>query len=48
MLEGWGPMMRSREPSPFWVWLTVGLMALGTAAYVTSYFMIEDFLAYFK
>jgi hypothetical protein len=30
------------------VWLTVGLMALGSAAYVTSYFMIEDFMAVFK
>jgi hypothetical protein len=41
-------MMRRRESSPFWVWLTIGLMALGGGAYVTSYFMIEDFMAVFK
>jgi hypothetical protein len=40
--------MRHRESSPFWVWLTIGLMAFGSAAYVTSYFMIEDFMAVFK
>jgi hypothetical protein len=30
------------------VWLTIGLMAVGSAAYVTSYFIIEDFMAAFK
>jgi hypothetical protein len=48
MAIGWGPMMRHRESSPFWVWLTIGLMAFGSAAYVTSYFMIEDFMALSK
>jgi hypothetical protein len=43
-----GATMRPREASPFWVWLTIGLMAFGSAAYVTSYFMIEDFMAVFK
>jgi hypothetical protein len=41
-------MMRPRESSPFWVWLTVGLTAVGSTAYVTTYFIIEDFLAYLK
>jgi len=40
--------MRPRESSPFWVWLTIGLMAGGSAAYVTSYFIIEDFMAVFN
>jgi len=40
--------MRPRESSPFWVWLTIGLMAGGSAAYVTSYFIIEDFVTIFK
>jgi hypothetical protein len=26
----------------FLVWLAIGLLAIGSAAYVTSYFMIED------
>jgi hypothetical protein len=26
----------------FLVWLTIGLLAIGSATYVTSYFMIED------
>jgi hypothetical protein len=48
---GWdwlGPTMRSSESPPLWVWLTIGLMAFGCAAYVTSYFMIEDFMAFLK
>jgi hypothetical protein len=45
---GEGSTMRPRESSPFWVWLTIGLMAGGSAAYVTSYFIIEDFMAVFK
>jgi hypothetical protein len=41
-------MMRPRESSPLWVWLTIGLMTVGSAVYVTSYFMIEDFVTFFK
>ena len=37
--------MRPRESSPFYVWLTIGLMSVGSAAYVISYFLIDDFLA---
>jgi hypothetical protein len=36
--------MRPRESSPFWVWLTIGLMTVGGATYVATYFMIEAFL----
>ncbi len=42
------PTMRPLESSPFWVWLTIGLMVFGGAAYVTSYFMIEDFMGFLK
>jgi hypothetical protein len=43
-----GPMMQPREGWPLWVWLTFGLMAVGTVAYLTGYFVIEDLLAFFK
>ena len=36
------------ESSPLYVWLTVGLMAIGSAAYLAGYFMIEDFIGFFK
>jgi hypothetical protein len=42
------PMMQPRESSPLWVWLTLVLIAVATAMYLTGYFMIEDLLAYFK
>jgi hypothetical protein len=34
--------MQPRETTPLWVWLTFGLMAVGTITYLTGYFMIED------
>lgn len=40
--------MRPRETSPLWVWLTIFLMALGGATYLTGYLLIEDFVEYFK
>jgi hypothetical protein len=40
--------MRPREMSPLWVWLTPGLMMVGTLMYLTGYIMIEDFLAYLE
>jgi hypothetical protein len=36
------------ESSPLYVWLTIGLMAIGSAAYITSYFMVEDLTTFFK
>jgi hypothetical protein len=41
-------MKQPRESSPLWVWLTLGLMTVGTLVYVTAYFMIEDLLAFLK
>ena len=40
--------MRPRESSPLWVWLTLGLMSLGTITYVAGYMMIEDLVAFFR
>jgi hypothetical protein len=40
--------MRNPELSPFYVWLTIGLMAIGSAAYMAGYFMIEDFTGLLK
>jgi hypothetical protein len=33
---------------PLSVWLTFGLIVAGTLAYVASYFLIEDVLAFLK
>ena len=33
--------MRPRESSPLWVWLTLGLMSLGTITYVTGYMVMR-------
>jgi hypothetical protein len=38
--------MQTRETTP--LWLTFGLMTIGTVVYLTGYFMIEDILAFFK
>ena len=40
--------MQPRESAPLWVGLTFALMIVGTVAYLTGYFMIEDFLAYLQ
>jgi hypothetical protein len=45
---GWGPTMQPRESAPLWVWLTFGLMTVGTVMYLTGYIVIEDLLAFFK
>jgi len=38
----WGPTMQPRrESAPLWVWITVGLMALGTLAYFGAVFLAE-------
>ena len=40
--------MRPRETSPLFVWLTFGLMTVGTLMYLTGYMVVEDVLAFIK
>ena len=40
--------MRTREMRPLLVGLTVGLLVIGAATYLFTYFMIEDILALLK
>jgi hypothetical protein len=40
--------MQPRESAPLWVGLTFVLMIVGTVAYLTGYFVVEDLLAFFK
>jgi hypothetical protein len=40
--------MRTREMTPIWVWLTFGLLTVGTVLYLTGYFMVEDILSFFQ
>jgi hypothetical protein len=40
--------MRPRESSPLWVWLTFGLMTVGTLMYLAGYMMLEDLVALIK
>jgi hypothetical protein len=44
----YGQTMRTREMTPIWVWLTFGLMTIGTVLYLTGYFMVDDILSFFK
>jgi hypothetical protein len=44
--EGVGNQM-TKESTPLWVWLAVGLLAIGTVAYVTVVFLIEYILGFF-
>ncbi|MEH2527499.1 MULTISPECIES: hypothetical protein [unclassified Bradyrhizobium] len=44
--EGVGNQM-TKESTPLWVWLAVGLLAIGTVAYVTAVFLIEYIMALF-
>jgi hypothetical protein len=41
MRLGRGPTMQRQETTPLWVWLTVGLMALGSLAYFVVVFLAE-------
>ena len=36
------------EATPLWVWLALALIACGTAAYATGYFMIDELLGFRK
>ena len=42
--EGVGNQM-TKESTPLWVWLAVGLLAIGAVAYVTAVFLIEYIMA---
>jgi len=35
----------TKESTPLWVWLAVGLLAIGAVAYVTAVFLIEYIMA---
>jgi hypothetical protein len=37
----------TKESTPLWVWLAVGLLAIGAVAYVTAVFLIEYIMALF-
>jgi hypothetical protein len=37
-----------KESSPLWVWLTVGLIVVGSIVYVTSVFFMEYIVAVFQ
>jgi hypothetical protein len=36
-----------KESTPLWVWLAVALLAIGTAAYVTTVYFVEFIVALF-
>jgi hypothetical protein len=36
-----------KESTPLWVWLSVALLAIGAAIYVTSVLFIEYIMAFF-
>jgi len=37
----------ARESSPWWVWLTVAILAAGAIAYVTAIYAVEYLMAFF-
>jgi hypothetical protein len=37
--------IRTREPSPLWVWLAIALLAVGGGAYVMAVIVFEYFTA---
>jgi hypothetical protein len=36
-----------KESTPLWVWLSVALLAIGAATYVTFVFLIEYIMTFF-
>ncbi len=42
----WATKME-KESTPLWVWLSVGLLAIGAATYVTFVFFIEYIMTFF-
>ena len=39
---------QAREATPIWVWMTFALMGVGIAAYLISYLMIAEIVAFIK
>jgi hypothetical protein len=45
-LDMWATKME-KESTPLWVWLSVALLAIGAATYVTFVFLIEYVMTFF-
>jgi hypothetical protein len=37
----------AKESSPWWVWLTIALLAIGAITYMTAVSVIEYFMTFF-
>ena len=37
----------TKETTPLWVWLSVGLLAIGTLAYFTIVYLVEYIIGFF-
>jgi hypothetical protein len=37
----------TKETTPLWVWLAVGLLAIGTLAYFTIVYLVEYIIGFF-
>jgi hypothetical protein len=36
----------TKETTPLWVWLSVGLLAIGTLAYFTTVYLVEYIIGF--
>ena len=45
-LRTWAIRM-AKETTPLWVWLSVGLLAIGTLAYFTMVYLVEYIIGFF-
>jgi hypothetical protein len=45
-LRTWAIRM-TKETTPLWVWLSVGLLAIGTLAYFTMVYLVEYIIGFF-
>ena len=45
-LRMWAIRM-TKETTPLWVWLSVGLLAIGTLAYFTMVYLVEYIIGFF-
>ena len=41
-------MMRPRETTPLWVWVTFAMIGVGAATYLVAFFMIDDLMPMLK
>ena len=41
-------MKQAREATPLWVWIAFGLIGVGIVAYMVSYSMFEDIIAFLR